>query len=139
VVKLFVSGFPLEITEIELAKLIAPYGDIGTLKIVRDKQTRKCKGYAFVEMLTEQGAANAAAALDGLPMEDRQLTVKLSEETPAAPPKHESFSPRPASSFSRNNDKPAAERPKLNDRESNSKFNAYLSLPFFAACGSCLK
>ena len=111
-VKLFVSGFPLEITELELAKLIAPHGDIATIKIVRDKQTRRCKGYAFVEMLTEQGAANAAAALDGQPMDDRQLTVKLSEEPAPAPPKRNSFSPRPASSFSQNYDKPATERPK---------------------------
>ena len=55
-IKLFVSGFPLDITEIELAKLIAPYGDIATLKIVRDKKTRICKGYAFVEMETKEGA-----------------------------------------------------------------------------------
>ncbi|RFZ92864.1 RNA-binding protein [Mucilaginibacter conchicola] len=46
--KLFVSGFPLGITELELATLIAPYGDIDTIKIVRDKKTKKCKGYAFI-------------------------------------------------------------------------------------------
>ncbi|WP_370632385.1 hypothetical protein [Mucilaginibacter sp. UR6-1] len=48
--KLFVGGFPL----------------------VRDKQTRKCKGYAFVEMLTEKAAAHVAAALDGTIMEGRE-------------------------------------------------------------------
>jgi RNA recognition motif-containing protein len=34
-VKLFVGGFPLEIDELELAKLFAPHGDISTIKIVR--------------------------------------------------------------------------------------------------------
>jgi RNA recognition motif-containing protein len=81
-IKLFVSGFPLDITEIALAKLIAPYGDIATLKIVRDKKTRICKGYAFVEMETKEGAKQASEALNGTPMLDRELTVKISEEKP---------------------------------------------------------
>jgi RNA recognition motif-containing protein len=84
-VKLFVGGFPLEITELELAKLIAPFGDIGTMKIVRDKQTRKCKGYAFVEMMTDEGADQAILNLDGVEMDGRVLTVKISEEVAATP------------------------------------------------------
>ncbi|MDT3404698.1 RNA recognition motif domain-containing protein [Mucilaginibacter terrae] len=118
-VKLFVSGFPLEITEIELAKLIAPHGDISTIKIVRDKQTRKCKGYAFIEMLTEDGAAQAAAALDGTTMVDRELTVKLSEERPVKPPPKRNFNaPRntsyPNRSYNNNNNNQSSEteRPK---------------------------
>lgn len=83
--KLFVSGFPLEITELELAQFIAPHGDLSTIKIVRDRKTRICKGYAFVEMQTAEGAANATLALDGLEMADRSLTVKLAEEKTAMP------------------------------------------------------
>jgi len=89
-VKLFVSGFPLDITEIELAKLIAPHGDIATIKIVRDKKTRICKGYAFVEMETEEGAEQASEALNGSVMQERELTVKISE-TPPAPPQRPKF------------------------------------------------
>jgi RNA recognition motif-containing protein len=111
-VKLFVSGFPLEITELELAKLIGIYGDISTIKIVRDKKTRICKGYAFIEMVTEQSAKNAVEALNGTPMEDRELTVKISEEKPVIvskpsfnPSLRKPFSPAIAS-------RPAGERPK---------------------------
>ena len=84
-VKLFVSGFPLDITEIELAKLIAPHGDIATIKIVRDKKTRVCKGYAFVEMETQEGAEQASEALNGSVMQERELTVKISEAPPTPP------------------------------------------------------
>ena len=108
--KLFVSGFPLEITEMQLAQLIAPHGNIGTIKIVRDRQTRKCKGYAFVEMLTEEDAAQAAAALDGQEMEERELTVRLAEERQVAPPpRRPSFTPRPNPGYKTNN----------NDRDEN--------------------
>ncbi|MBD1384604.1 RNA-binding protein [Mucilaginibacter rigui] len=86
-VKLFVGGFPLEIDELELAKLFGPYGDITTIKIVRDKKTRICKGYAFIEMNDRKGAEAAAEALDGADMHGKQLTVKINEE-PAPNPSH---------------------------------------------------
>ncbi|MCD8739706.1 RNA-binding protein [Mucilaginibacter roseus] len=86
-VKLFVGGFPLEIDELELAKLFAPHGDISTIKIVRDKKTRICKGYAFIEMNDRKGAEAAAEALDGADMSGKQLTVKINEE-PAAKQSH---------------------------------------------------
>lgn len=108
-VKLFVSGFPLEITEMELAQLIAPHGDIATIKIVRDRQTKKCKGYAFIEMATLTDAENAVIALDGAQLQDRELTVKISEEKPVAPkPAFKRPSARPAerfSNYSNNNNK----------------------------------
>ena len=80
-VKIFVSGFPLDIEEIELAKLFAVHGDISTLKIVRDKKTRVCKGYAFIEMPDRDEAERAAEALNGAPMRGKELTVKINEET----------------------------------------------------------
>jgi RNA recognition motif-containing protein len=78
--KLFVSGFPLEITEIELAQLIAPHGDINTLKIVRDKKTRICKGYAFVEMNSFEAAQNTKDALNNTDLYGRVLTLNIVEE-----------------------------------------------------------
>jgi RNA recognition motif-containing protein len=64
-VKLFVGGFPLEMTELELVQLIAPHGDVSTIKIVRDKKTRVCKGYAFLEMTDRKGAEQVIEMLDG--------------------------------------------------------------------------
>jgi RNA recognition motif-containing protein len=85
-VKLFVGGFPLEIEEIELAKLFGMHGDISTIKIVRDKKTRICKGYAFIEMTERVGAENAVDALNGTLMNGKVLTVKINEEPAALPP-----------------------------------------------------
>jgi len=80
-VKLFVGGFPLDIEEIELAKLFGPYGDISTVKIVRDKKTKICKGYAFIEMTDRTAAGNAADALNGTMIDGKTLTVNVNEET----------------------------------------------------------
>ncbi len=106
--KLFVSGFPLEITEIDLAKLIGPHGNIATMKIVRDKKTRICKGYAFVEMQTLADAENTIIALDGVMMGDRALTVKISEEKPVQVKPR--FSKPSGSNYNRPNQRSEQER-----------------------------
>ena len=81
-VKLFVGGFPLDITEMELVMMISPHGDVSTIKIVRDKKTGTCKGYAFLEMVDKDGAERVVEALDGTAIGDRVLNVKINEEKP---------------------------------------------------------
>ena len=84
-VKLFVGGFSLNITEIELVMQFAIYGDVSTIKIVRDKKTGKCKGYAFIEMVDMDAAKRAVDALDGAYMGNKLLKVNISEDKPVAP------------------------------------------------------
>jgi RNA recognition motif-containing protein len=98
-IKLFVGGFPMDITELELVMLFGLHGDVSTIKIVRDKKTGNCKGYAFLEMKDQEGADRAVEALDGSSIGVRVLSVKITEEkqTPVrkAPSKFGSnFSPR---------------------------------------------
>jgi len=80
--KLFVGGFPLNITEMELVQLIGPFGTVNTIKIVRDKKTGKCKGYAFLEMSDKIDAENAIYGLNGTFLGDRQLTLNIVEDAP---------------------------------------------------------
>ncbi|GAB2690808.1 hypothetical protein GCM10027037_12510 [Mucilaginibacter koreensis] len=80
ITKLFVGGFPLEMDEMGLARLIALHGEIETIKIVVDRKTRLCKGYAFVEVKSIDDAYAVMIALDGHTLADRQLTIKLAEQ-----------------------------------------------------------
>jgi RNA recognition motif-containing protein len=81
-VKLFFGGFPLDMPELELAMIVARYATISTLKIVRDKKTRKCKGYAFFELTDREGAERAIEALDGTSLSGRIITLNVVEEKP---------------------------------------------------------
>ena len=90
--KLFVGGFPLDMNEIQLVQMVSPYGTVSTIKIVRDKKTGKCKGYAFLEMTDLAGAENAIEALDGTLTANRPLTLNI---VPDAPPAKPSFSRNP--------------------------------------------
>lgn len=84
-VKIFISGYPQNYDELALAQLVSPYGEVSTIKIVRDKHSGKAKGYAFIEMVDRRSAEEVAIALDGLEMKDKNLTVNIVEEKPASP------------------------------------------------------
>jgi RNA recognition motif-containing protein len=91
IIKLYIGGIPADMDEMALAQMVGMHGDIATLKIVRDKMTRKSKGYAFVEMVNEEGAAAAADALNKTVMGDKILDVKPAdlEQAPERPVKYE--------------------------------------------------
>jgi|GEM_PF-2243587 len=84
-IKLFIGGFHLDQDEISLAQLIAPHGNIKMMNIGCDNKTHVAKGYAFVEMSSEDGATTVIVVLDGEAMCDRKLTVKLAETKTATP------------------------------------------------------
>jgi RNA recognition motif-containing protein len=96
-VKLFVSGFPLDMEEIELVKMLSLHGDVKTIKLVRDKKTRVCKGYGFVEVADQASAESIIAALHGEPLADRRLTVTIrpEEEEKKPAPSYRPSSSRP--------------------------------------------
>ena len=93
-VKLFIGGFPLDATEMDIVKLVGPYVDVQTIKIVRDKKTKICKGYAFLEMEDEAGARQAMAALDGTMLSGRELRLNIVDPNALPVVKPRSFQPK---------------------------------------------
>jgi RNA recognition motif-containing protein len=88
-VKLFIGGFPKTMNELELVRMIGPYADVKTIKIVKDRISRKCKGYAFIEVKDQTHADRAMEELNGMMVEGKALTVR-----PATAPK-EPFRAKP--------------------------------------------
>lgn len=81
-VKLFIGGFPLDMTELEIVQRVALYTDVLTIKIVRDKKTRVCKGYAFLEVADKAGADQAIEALSGTYIAGRELLLNIVPDQP---------------------------------------------------------
>lgn len=79
-IKLFIGGFPLEMSELEIVQLVAFYAEVSTIKVVRDKKTRICKGYAFLEVKDRAGAEHAIEVLNGRKFEGRELRLSIVEE-----------------------------------------------------------
>jgi RNA recognition motif-containing protein len=73
--KIYVGGLPYSTTETQLRDLFEPHGTVESARVVTDKFTNKSRGFAFVEMSTEEEAEAAIAALNGTELEGRTLAV----------------------------------------------------------------
>jgi RNA recognition motif-containing protein len=72
---LFVGNLNFQTTEADLTALFQPFGQVGRIHIVTDRETGRARGFAFVEMPNDAEAAKAIAALDGKEMGGRNLKV----------------------------------------------------------------
>ena len=79
---LFVGNMSFQTTEADLTALFQPFGQIGRIHIVADRETGRARGFAFVEMPNDAEAAKAIAALDGKAVGGRNL--KINEARPKA-------------------------------------------------------
>lgn len=73
--KLYVGNLPYSATEQVLVDSFSQFGTVESAKIITDRETGRSKGFAFVEMSTDQEAADAIAKLNGADYEGRTLTV----------------------------------------------------------------
>jgi RNA recognition motif-containing protein len=73
--KLYVGGLSYSTTEDTLRSLFAEYGEIESISAITDRDTGRPKGFAFVEMATDQAAQAAISALNGTTIDDREIKV----------------------------------------------------------------
>lgn len=81
--KLYVGNLPYETGETELQELFARAGTVETVKVMRDMATGRARGFAFVEMSTDEEAQHAISSFNGSQLGGRTLTVN--EARPPAP------------------------------------------------------
>jgi cold-inducible RNA-binding protein len=81
--KLYVGNLPYEVGEAELQDLFAQAGSVESVNVMRDQATGRARGFAFVEMSTDDEAQNAITALNGTQVGGRNLTVNEARPKPA--------------------------------------------------------
>jgi cold-inducible RNA-binding protein len=73
--KLYVGNLPFETGEAELQELFGQAGTVDTVRVMRDMATGRARGFAFVEMNTDEEAQSAITTLNGYQLGGRGLTV----------------------------------------------------------------
>jgi RNA recognition motif-containing protein len=73
--KLYVGNLPYEIGENELQELFARAGSVESVTVMRDQATGRARGFAFVEMSTDDEAQTAIRELNSTQLGGRSLTV----------------------------------------------------------------
>src|SRR5688500_743571 len=73
--KLYVGNLPFNTDETQLQALFAQAGTVDTVNVVRDRETGRARGFAFVEMSSDQEAQQAINQLNSYELGGRALTV----------------------------------------------------------------
>ena len=73
--KLYVGNLAFQTTSQDLQELFAQAGTVESASVIEDRETGQSKGFAFVEMSTEEEAAAAIDQFNGKEVGGRMLKV----------------------------------------------------------------
>lgn len=77
--KIYVGNFSYSVTEEELNEFFSQYGAIQELNLIKDRETGRSRGFAFISYESQQSAQNALVA-NGNEFKGRNLTVNMARE-----------------------------------------------------------
>lgn len=72
---IYVGNLSYKVRENDLLGVIEEYGQVESCKIIKDRETGKSKGFAFVEM-PDDAAIKAIAELNGAEFDGRTMVLK---------------------------------------------------------------
>ncbi|MCH7879325.1 MAG: RNA-binding protein [candidate division Zixibacteria bacterium] len=78
--KLYVGNLGYETSQADLEAMFGAHGTVETAQVISDRDTGRSKGFAFVEMSSDEEAQAAIAALDGNDCGGR--AIKVNEAKP---------------------------------------------------------
>lgn len=73
--KIYVGNLSYDVTEDDLRTQFAAFGKVDSVSLIMDRDTRRSKGFAFVEMPSISEGQAAIAGLNGKTLKDRTITV----------------------------------------------------------------
>jgi RNA recognition motif-containing protein len=73
--KLYVGNLSFNTTQQDLEEMCGEFGTVESANIIEDRETGRSRGFAFVEMSSNEEAQNAISALNGKEIDGRSLTV----------------------------------------------------------------
>ena len=73
--RIYVGNLSFNTEEQHLEQLFAPLGEVASVRLIRDRDTGRSRGFGFVEMTDAAHGRAACATLDQQEFEGRRLTV----------------------------------------------------------------
>ena len=72
----YIGNLSYKVRENDLREVMEDYGTVESVKIIKDRDTGKSKGFAFIEMAGDADAQKAIEELNGAEYEGRTMVVK---------------------------------------------------------------
>ena len=83
--KIFVGNMPYAMTKEDLAKLFSTVGTVNSASVIFDRETRRSRGFGFVEMSTDEETKEASEAFQEAEVGGRKLIVSEAREKKVEP------------------------------------------------------
>lgn len=80
--RLYVGNLPYSATEDQLTELFGRAGQVDNVRVMRDMATGRARGFAFVEMSSDEDAQKAITELNEYQMDGRPLVVNEARPKP---------------------------------------------------------
>jgi len=77
---LYVGNLDYRISEEDLYELFSEYGHVTSVRVVRDRNSHRSKGFGFVEMEHDFEANRAVDYANGLIIADRKMVVRFGHQ-----------------------------------------------------------
>ena len=78
--KLFVGWISWNLTEQDFEEAFAEFGEVVSVKIIKDRETGKSRGFGFVEYTNTNDSSAAKEAMDGKELDGRTIKVDFAQE-----------------------------------------------------------
>lgn len=72
---IYVGNLPYAISPDEVKSVFAVYGEVAAVRLVKDRETGRTKGFGFVEMHDDAQAKAAIEAMNGQEIGGRKVVV----------------------------------------------------------------
>lgn len=80
---IFVAKLDFQTTSEDLQSLFEQFGEVESAKVIFDRETGRSRGFAFVEMPSDDEGSEAINSLNGTSVDGRVIVVKKAEPRPA--------------------------------------------------------
>ena len=78
--KLFVGNLPYSVTSERLQEAFSQFGTVASSKVIVDRETGRSRGFAFLEMETDDMGSAALQAMNGALLDGRSIAVREAVE-----------------------------------------------------------
>jgi RNA recognition motif-containing protein len=73
---IYIGNLNYRVKESDLQRVMEEYAPVTSIKLIKDRETGKSKGFGFVEIENEAAARQAISELNGSQYEGRTMVVK---------------------------------------------------------------
>lgn len=127
--KVYVGNLPFSSSEDDVRSLFSGYGSVASVKVITDRETGRSRGFCFVEMESNEGAAAVISNLNSSDFNGRRLVVNEAVEkennAPSDRPQRQFSSRGPGRDNNNRGNGPARDNNRGNFRDRDYSSNRY--------------